>query len=330
MKLKTRRFHLNPALSPTHYNLCRYLLAQGWGAARFSWLAGFGEQNLCFDESAAQCLEYKHLLAGLINCYSPQAMPETWLIDDQNWPQVLSQLVNKYPLTAHFPLWILKPSLLNNGQHIKLLPSAEAIEQHFLNPYRLGGMHVLQRYIEKPHLLRDDRKYSIRMFVILTNYDGAYLYQQGYYNVAVHRYDANNFKDLRPHLTNEHLHDGEANVLQIPSGRFEQFTACWPAIKAITAGVLQGLKNEFPLAFQCSKQRQIALFGFDFALDNTGRVWLLEANHGPCFPVEDEHPLQAFLYRDFWQAIIQHFIRPIANQAAPGSLQYPGFEKVLS
>ncbi|KTD64765.1 ATP-grasp domain-containing protein [Legionella spiritensis] len=329
MKPGTRRYCLAPEQSPTHYNLSRLLRAQGWIATRFAKRAGFGETNLHFDEAAAQCLEYKHRLAALVTRYCPEVMPETHSIDDHNWPGVLNRLADRQGQSTSAPeTWILKPSLLNNGQQIKIFQSIGEIERHYLNPRRLGGIHVLQRYITNPQLLRDDRKYSIRLFVILTNYAGSYLYQDGYFNVALSPYSRNGFTDLRPHLTNEHLHESDVNVLQIPSRRFAFFAAQMHQIEPMVSRVLAGLNREFPQAFQCGERRRMAIFGFDFMADDTGRLWLLEANHGPCFPVEDEHPLQRYLYDDFWQAFIDAFVTPVADNAAVDTIRYSGFSRV--
>ncbi len=43
------------------------------------------------------------------------------------------------------------------------------------------------------------------MFVVMTNYAGAFLYPEGYLNVAQNPYQQDDYSDLRSHLTNEHL-----------------------------------------------------------------------------------------------------------------------------
>lgn len=312
--INTWRFHLRGA-SPTQINLSRYLLERGWSSSHFAWQAHFSTKHLNFSEEAAQCLEFKHLLARLVNQYCPHCMMTTYTINDDNWPAVINTLAKEfYQTTKQVPLqWILKPSLLNNGQHIKVFQNIDEIEAHFSQPNRLGGEHVLQRYINKPHLLRDERKYSIRLFLVVTNYSDAFLYHQGYFNVAMHQYTPTQFTDLRPHLTNEHLSHDEANVIQIPSDRFAHFPELFEQIKSLTSEVIKGLRQQFPQAFVTRKTRQFALFGVDAMVDSTGRAWLLEFNHGPCFPTDDEHPLQKYLYRDFWQALIDNFVMPIAH-----------------
>src|SRR5204863_8953384 len=141
-----------------------------------------------------------------------------------------------------------------------------------------------------------------------TNYAGNFLYPYGYYNVALHPYADNDFSELCSHLTNEHLQANEANVLQIPAQRFADFASLYPQIKAIVTAVIKGLEQEYPAAFIAKKTKKLAIYGFDFLVDSTGRLWLLEANHGPCFPIFDDHPLQNYLYHDFWLHFIANFI----------------------
>lgn len=326
------RFCLNPQLSPTAYNLSRYLQEYGWIPTRFNRLAHFSEQHLQFDTHAAEQLEFKHLLAELVAAHCPETMPITYCVNDYNWQFVVDQIIHNHykDQDSHTQLvWILKPALLNNGKNIKIFRTISEIKAHFINPRRLGGEHVLQHYIS-PHLLREHHKYSIRLFVIATNYAGSYLYPQGYFNVALHPFDPNNFTDLRSHLTNEHLQDDETNVVQIPTQRFTAFDSLYPKIKAIVTTVFQGLQQRHPHAFSCKKQRALAIFGVDFMVDNHEQVWLLEANHGPCFPIQNEHPLQTHLYKEFWHAFIASFVIPIAVQSPPEAIQYHLFEKVLN
>lgn len=311
----TKFFYWQEPLSPTSYNLRHYLKQGAWEAATTSDLADFGEASLAFDEKAALCLEYKHLLAQLLAKEGQsQLMPATYGINDFNWPAILQRMVaegHKGPF-----VWILKPALLNNGQGIRIFQSMAELENHFLSSNRLGGEHVLQRYIHNPHLLRDNRKYSIRQFMLLTNDRGAFVYPEGYYNVALVPFDATNFKDLSPHLTNEHLYGQEPNVIQIPSNRFERYEAIYAQIKKMLSVLVKALQHQYPEAFQAKPKDipTLALFGVDFMLDAEGRLWLLEVNHGPCFPVEKDHPLQPYLYEGFWKAVVDEFVEPMASE----------------
>lgn len=326
--MSQHRFCLRQARSPTYYNLSRYLQELGWRRTHFNWRANFSEQNFQFDSLAAECLEFKNLLAQLVAQYCPEVMPITYCINDQNWSLVLNQIASKPDYDDHV-VWILKPATLNNGQHIKIFQHLSQLEQHYLSSDRLGGEHVLQQYLTQPHLLKGPsrgHKYSIRIFVIVTNYAGAYLYPKGYFNVGLHPYDENDFSDLSSHLTNEHLREDEFNVVQVPTERYELFKPFYPQIKSIVTATISGLQQQYPQAFICEKQRTLSIFGFDFMVDSDERVWLLEANHGPCFPTSDEHPLQKLLYYDFWQAFIASFVLPIAMNQPLDQIQYHLFE----
>lgn len=330
-------FYLQEKLSPTGCNLSLWLQASGWKSCRLQQQADFSEANLAFNEEAALCLEYKHLLANLVAKTCPRIMPVTYCINDYNWPQVLSQLVEDYyrkgqhaSMGAEPLAWILKPALLNNGQSINIFKNPDELAEHFSRSNRLGGEHVLQQYITRPHLLRDQRKYSIRHFAVLTNFAGGFLYPKGYFNVALHPYAASNFLNLQSHLTNEHLHGEVPNVIQIPTDKFDHHAALYVQIREILRELVGGLQAFFPQAFVCKHQRVFALFGVDFMVDASGRVWLLEVNHGPCFPIHETHPLQGYLYNDFWQNIIDYFVLPTAYNHNMDARVDHVFDKIIS
>ena len=310
--MTSQTFYLPEHLSPTFYNLTHHLLARGWKLAATGRDACFTAENLAFHEEAALCLEYKHLLADLVARHCPEVMPATYCLDDANWPVMLAQLAQSQDEGF---VWILKPALLNNGQSIKIFTSMKALVQHFSGTDRLGGEHVLQQYIVNPHLLRDQRKYSIRHFMVLTNHAGAFLYPEGYFNVSRYPFAADDFTELQSHLTNEHLQGDEPNVIQIPTSRFESHAALYPQIQGILSQVVKALRQQHPQAFIVDKRRVFALFGADFMVDASGRVWLLEINHGSCFPISADHPLHTFLYSDFWEAILDHFVIPVAENS---------------
>lgn len=332
---KKYRFCFRNLQSPTVFNLIKYLSERGWKSTRFNWLAHFNETNLQFNTAATEYLEFKHLLARLVSQYCPESIPETFQINDQNWQEVLNQIADKYYWQGNQLLdnvdnlaWILKPSLLNNGQNIKIFKGIGEIEQHYLTSRRLGGEHVLQQYITQPHLI-NDHKYSIRMFVILTSYAGAYIYPEGYFNVALSTYKPNEFNELSAHITNEHLKEPESNVKQIQTHHFDFFSSLYPQIRNIISKTINGLHHIMPQEFNCINHRTVAIFGFDFMVDVNLRVWLLEANHGPCFPISDAHPLQKKLYYEFWQAFIDSFVIPIAIHQPPKDIQYQLFEDII-
>jgi hypothetical protein len=326
------KYYLRPAKSPTYYNLATILKnKENWRATKLGFLADFGEKNLKFNQSIADQLEYKHLLAELAQDYCPEAIPESYFIHDQNFGKILDKLRSN-PRNIN-KIWILKPSLLNNGQNILIFDNLLDIKLHFESNARMGGEHVLQEYIHSPHLLKgpkgEGHKYSIRMFMVLTNYDGAFLYPHGYFNIAVTPYDINNFYDLTGHITNEHLQDDRVNVIQIPTYKYDLFNPIYPKIKHILSQVVSGLKNKYPNIFSKTENiKKLAIFGMDFIVDSDQRVWLIEANHGPCFPITEAHDLQASLYQPFWKEFVDLFLEAIATDSPTDLNNQTVFEKL--
>ncbi len=312
------QFNLPIKLSPSFYNLSKQLTALGWKATSNPLHANLHPQHFNFNPAAAEHLEYKHLLHELLVTRHPEFMPMSFTLNDYSWPNVLPYLARNSTKR-----WILKPSLLNNGQHIQLFAKKEQLVQYFCSPQRLGGPHVLQEYINPPDLLRG-HKYTIRLFVALTP-SKAYLYPHGYLNVARLPYAAHSFSDLRPHLTNEHLSAHEINVHQIPTDRWPTFSTFYPMMKKIIEQTLRALRLRHPQTFTAEANKTLALFGFDFLIDHTQRVWLLEANHGPCFPISNTHPLQEYLYHDFWRACVTDVIYPLLGITANFTNQGPQF-----
>lgn len=328
------RFRNPEDFSPTLFQLEKFMQAAGLKRTRWSWRAKFTERNLNFPEDACECLEYKHLLAILLAKYCPNIVPETYVLNDYSWSTVLSDLAqNHYIVKQKYKdeikglAWILKPSLLNNGQHIKIFKQLSQIEEHMLNPQRLGGPHVLQRYLTNPDLY-EGRKYTLRFFVVITREAGAFIYKNGYLNVSLTPYTDSNFSDLRPHLTNEHLYDNESAVVQIPTVGHEKYDIWYPKVKSIATAVTHALEQEFPQAFLPQKERSFAVFGFDFMCDDQDNMWLLEVNHGPCFPIEAHHPLQEVLYQDFWRGMVTQFVLPIAYHHPIPQQGTVGFESL--
>ena len=154
------------------------------------------------------------------------------------------------------------------------------------------------------------------MFVIITNFTGVYLFQNGYFNVGRKPYDTNNFSDFSVHLTNEHLNAEQApNIWQIPTTRCPNFEVIYNKMQSIITKVIRALNSEAPTLFtDHATAKAFSLFGFDFILDETLKLWLLEVNHAPCFPKDEQHILQHHLYDQFWETLFTEFIKPITDK----------------
>lgn len=302
-------FHLNANKSPTHFNLVRVLKEHGWQASNSLTNTQVDESWLQFPSPISETLEYKHLLAAFLQTNQlTHLMPETFFIDDMNWSSVLETIKTSFPVGMP---WILKPSMLNNGQHIHIFSDIDAIKVHFQSTRRMGGPQVLQRYIDKPQLIKgpvDGHKFSIRQLVVLSTHAGSVLFPNGYLNIALKPYQYGNYEQLAAHLTNEHLDDQRINVVQRLSSEMNIYQSYEENVTIICRLLVRTLKKQFAALWNNNSPR-IACFGFDFMVDTLNeKVWLLEVNHGPCFPVEEEHPLFNSLYKPFWEQVFNHFI----------------------
>ncbi len=320
-------FYFESINSPTQFNLQQVLEAKGWLKEKHK--AIFDDNNLQFDSPACQIIEEKHRLAQFLKQQDLHIAPETWVVDDLNYTKVHQLVSHK---NSSRP-WILKPSLLNNGEGIVILDTIDALKAHYQQPKRFLGKHVLQAYIDKPHLL-DGYKYSLRVFVVLSRKQGAFIYREGYYNICRKAYAFEDYTDLSRHLTNEHLHLGEGpNNQQIPSSLFERFKTIYQDIVSQLKAFFKALVDSKKFTIETvTEYEKLAFCGFDFMLDDKLKLWLIEANHGPCFPKDKNHPLYQCLYFDFWQAIIKAFIEPLATKTflSEFELDKLGLEKLLA
>lgn len=298
---------------PTRFNIRQHLLINGFVESNDGVSADFCDNNIGANDVALQHLEYKHLLANLLRSNNLGFSPPTYTINDYNFAQVLTILQQQYAQSDW--IWIYKPSTMNNGQGIKLFAHIDELVQHYQTHQRLGGDFVIQRYIDNPNLL-NGHKYTLRLYVILTNYAGFKLYEQGYYNIGLQKYPGkSDISNLSSHLTNEHLTEPMPNVVQMPTSKVPEFYLLMPQIKAIVDQTLSAFTEAVPDYFAISHPKAIDILGFDFLLDDAMQLWLLEINHGPWFPTTEPHNLQSHLFQPFWQTVVEDFVLPIAKNS---------------
>ncbi len=308
--MRQRTFHFN-IQDPTRFNIRKSLLLKSFVEVEEGEDADFSDLNIGANDTALTKLEYKNLLANLLysaNCFF---IPPTYDINDNNFADVLGLLEKKYAQSNY--TWIYKPATLNNGEGIKLFAHIDDIALHYQTQQRLGGDFVVQQYINNPHLL-DGHKYTLRLYVILTNYGGYELYEHGYYNIGRQKYPGfTNICDLSAHLTNEHLTEPLPNVIQMPTNRVPEFHILMPQIKLIVDQTMRAFAQATPEYFEPAQHKAFDILGFDFLLDDTMQLWLLEINHGPWFPTTEPHNLQQHLFDAFWQYLVDDFAIPIAR-----------------
>lgn len=318
------------------YHISQRLLKRGWVEAPNAASAQLGDRHLTLNDEIAKNLEYKHLLAELLGQISPPIMPLTYAINDDNCQQVFAKIIFEHYLANHQYQskikdlkWILKPSMLNNGDEIKLFNDIESVKKHYASPHRLGGDHVLQQYISNPALI-DGKKFTYRIHVVLTNYAGIFLYDQGYINISALPFNANDdFSNRKMHITNYVLDGVLSHIEQRSTNLLEHFPEVYQQMTDIIKKVMVALLKKEPSFLKPQPQRLFELFGCDFMQDETGKLWLLEINQGPDAPTFEDNHLHTVLWDRFWQDIIDDFVLPVAQNVPPKG-DYAHFTQILT
>jgi hypothetical protein len=334
--MASHTFYFFSYVPAIRFHISQRLLKRGWVEGQNAQSAKLGDRHLSLNDEITKNLEYKHLLAELVADYKPPIMPMSYTINDDNCQQVFAQIIFEHYLHHHqyqsrIPglEWILKPSMLNNGDQIKLFNNIEDIKKHYYNTSRLGGDHVLQQYIHRPALI-EGKKFTYRLHVVATNYAGVFLYDQGYINMSALPFShVDDFKNRKMHITNYVL-DGElSHITQRSTNELPDFQETYQQMVDIVKKVMKALVKKEPSYFKPQKFHKFEIFGFDFMADETGKLWLLEINQGPDAPTFEENHLNPILWERFWQDIIDDFAIPVALNTPPKS-GYAHFKQILT
>lgn len=303
------------------YHLANQLLNRGWNRVEHEKSADFSDKNLTLNDAISINLEYKHLLAQLLKKYHINVMPLSYPINDENYQKTISEIIynhywekGNYNPQASKIKWILKPSTLNNGDHIHLFNNIEEVKKHYATSNRMGGDHVLQQYIDTPDLI-EGKKYTFRIHVIVTNYDGIWVSRHGYINISAIAFDPMDSLSLKKmHITNYVLDEELSYITQRPTWELNNFSQTYEKIKTVIQQSLLALIKEYPAYLQPLEEKRFEIFGFDFMLDSTKHLWLLEINQGPDAPMYEENKMKEIFWKDFWNALVEQFVLPAAQK----------------
>jgi len=172
---------------------------------------------------------------------------------------------NLYKSLEPKKLWIYKPKYEYGGKGIT-----------FTEPKKLDG--VVQEYIQNP-LLYKGRKFDIRVFAMMSGKKpNMYILPILLCRMSSYPFTLNNFDNLYIHITN--------HVIQKESPDYEKYEKgnilildldIIPQIKDI-------VKDIFTASLDCIGPRyktRFEIFGFDFIVEDTMKVKLLEVNENP-------------------------------------------------
>eukprot|EP00828_Plagiopyla_frontata_P038064 TRINITY_DN4994_c0_g1_i3.p1 TRINITY_DN4994_c0_g1~~TRINITY_DN4994_c0_g1_i3.p1 ORF type:complete len:255 (-),score=34.02 TRINITY_DN4994_c0_g1_i3:60-824(-) len=151
---------------------------------------------------------------------------------------------------------------------------------------------ILQKYIEKPLLILQ-RKFDIRMWVLLTYDLNILLFTEGYLRLSSENYDLQS-SDQFIHLTNNAIQKFSQNSSKFEEGNqlsfsnFKEFlnksdvTSFSAIYSKIQNYILISLNSTLEKISSYLRKFQFEIFGYDFILDENYNLWLLEVNTNPC------------------------------------------------
>jgi len=177
-------------------------------------------------------------------------------------------------------IWILKPTRGSKGDQIVCMNDIKKIVIFLDGKHECNECWVVQKYIENPLLLPGSRKFDMRCWVLL-NYDySIWIYTEGVFRTCSVPFSLEDLDNKFVHLSNHCIQVEYVCVQTLLAGRESM---------------------ELPPSATYSS---FNLFGFDFMIDQSYRVWLLEVNSSPAVAAA----LNAELAGDLVEVAIESYI----------------------
>jgi len=215
-------------------------------------------------------------------------------------------------------VWILKCSDGTRGEKILLMDDFDKIVQHLESQDKASAPWVIQKYISNPLLLNGGRKFDIRFYVLIDHKLNAYVFPQGTIRVCSEKFTMDDLCEKFAHLSNRKLQGKHEKFGQSEENNemtTEQFakwfssecggsydTQVFEKAKDIIQNVIRAGKNKLENVDHADYSA-FQLFGFDFILDKSHKLWFHEINANPNVP--------DCLVDDIAEEIIELAIKPV-------------------
>jgi hypothetical protein len=289
------------------------------------------------------------------------AFPETFQLEVDYAEFLEDSLDEAYELRMEIEegdkTWILKPSMSDRGQGIRLfrtIPQLQAIfdsfeelptddegedaaeENHGVITSQLRHF-VVQQYMEKPLLLEEynNKKFHFRVYVLASGNIEVTVYNRILTLFAASKFqqpvEVDEDINMFGHLTNTCL-QGEAaignnsvvefkDLKGLTSGQKEQI---FSQICEVVGEVFKAAVSVDKMNFQPLKNA-FEIYGLDFIIDESLRVQLLEVNAFPDFKQTGED-LKDLIY-ELFDNVVKHSVVPFFKGTTPEPI--PALVKVL-
>ncbi|VDD83567.1 unnamed protein product [Mesocestoides corti] len=226
-------------------------------------------------------------------------LPETYWIDDPKEKQTfIHKLCNEQ-------LWIFKPCGLNQGKGISLIRShldfdriEEARMEEIRRNPRMCRPRIVQKYLVNP-LVLNDRKFDIRCYLmIVSTMPYLVLFSPGYVRLSLRKYNPYD-TDLVTHLTNQFVQKKDPHYKKLKEDTVWTFNRLNEYINTYVAPVRRLQRNWVTRqllpemhristhVFSAVKDKLACrvgffeIYGMDFMIDSSLKVWLIEINSNP-------------------------------------------------
>ncbi|TMW67956.1 hypothetical protein Poli38472_007628 [Pythium oligandrum] len=227
--------------------------------------------------------------------------------------------VNTHVNTGMGDIWICKPSNLSQGRGIQVMTSLEdilALQDTDPNTNESTGKEdenqdnddqrasiagrkvswVVQKYVERPLLLQDGRKFDVRQWVLITSLEPLQVY---WYHECYLRFCSSPFTLDVDQLSDQFVHLSNYSVQKNAKSQRKAFSPMWTSSQfqqhlrdqhgrdVWNDDIIPQMQHATRVAIQAvlPELRQVGRgfewLGIDFLVDSLHRVWLLEVNVTP-------------------------------------------------
>ena len=199
--------------------------------------------------------------------------------------------------------WILKPAVSSGGTDVHLFATLDELESLFeptRSNLRKHCRFVCQRYVQNPLLLQPGlRKFHVRTYALALGSLKVYVFPKMLALFAPKQYQHPGTTDAPDvHLTNTSLQShSQALGNRCIFDDLTEESGLGPSWKKdVVSQICEITSDSFATAVESSPttfqllSNCFQLFGVDFLVDQTGKVWLLEFHSGPAFTRSDVIP----------------------------------------
>jgi len=194
-------------------------------------------------------------------------------------------------------VWIVKPSNEAHGNGIFLSSSKNEILEHLDSQPEGSSPWVVQKYVSNPLLLSGDRKFDIRVWVLLTHDYKVFVHEQGVLRTSCCSFDISDLKNRFIHITNHSIQSAHKNFGKYEEANemlFDEFSSFLSDRKGVTFDevIQKQIHSIVSQVFVAAKPimesiddiddyHSFMFFGFDMIVDTSLKVWLQEVNATP-------------------------------------------------